>query len=181
MVSDDRIAPLPKHLLPLPICKIGAGGSANPAAVGAAKRKQDAAAVGGACRKRVMFAEPEGNQGSRNQGAPSRSGSGLAATVQELIKSYVPSSIEKRPLWCRCCQFQAQTETEFNAHRESERHCQNVALERRASTCKLCRKQFTSPEQLKEHVKGRAHKERLESARARQSAQGENPRKFERI
>ncbi len=41
-------------------------------------------------------------------------------------------------------------------------------LEYKASRCRLCHKQFTSPPQLREHLQGRAHKMRLETLMAEQ-------------
>ena len=37
------------------------------------------------------------------------------------------------------------------------------------SYCNLCRKQFTSPDQLKEHLDGAAHKQKLADVKAKQS------------
>ncbi len=41
-------------------------------------------------------------------------------------------------------------------------------LERKVSYCRMCRKQFTSPPQLREHLQGKAHKLRLETLLAKQ-------------
>jgi hypothetical protein len=43
--------------------------------------------------------------------------------------------------------------------------------ERKMSYCRLCHKQFTSPEQLKEHLKGKGHVQKLEGVRAKQQGQ----------
>ena len=44
--------------------------------------------------------------------------------------------------------------------RESEEHQIMAKLEREASYCSLCKKQFTSPNQLEEHKKGKWHQMR---------------------
>jgi hypothetical protein len=179
---DERILPLPKYLLPLPACNIGRSGAVHNDNF---KRKmafdetadQNDTISGSVTKKRVMFATSDENIRHPRS-------SGLSATVQDLIRNYVPSSLEKRPLWCRCCQYQAQSEAEFISHKSSERHEDNVALERKASTCKLCRKQFTSPDQLKEHIKGKSHRDRLESMQGKQrhmDVNGNRPMKFERL
>ena len=58
-------------------------------------------------------------------------------------------------------------EQEFFGHKQSDFHKTAVEVERKASYCKLCRKQLTSPEQLKEHLTSRPHKERMDRARSR--------------
>jgi hypothetical protein len=102
-------------------------------------------------------------------------GNGLEKSIREMLRNYKPTSAERRPFWCRICSFQANNEEEFYQHRESELHQLTSRQERKMSTCKLCRKEFTSPEQLKEHLKGKGHTERLEMLKSKQ-----NGRKFER-
>jgi hypothetical protein len=111
-------------------------------------------------------------------------GSGLARTVQDLIKSYIPTSSERRPFWCRVCSYQGLSENDFFQHKESESHKFAADLERKASKCKLCRKQFTSPDQLKEHLKGKLHLETLQRTKEKQyieTSSGKKNVKFERI
>lgn len=50
---------------------------------------------------------------------------------------------------------------ELSSHKKSELHRVGVEKERKLSYCKLCRKQFTSPEQLKGHLSGKPHQELL--------------------
>ena len=80
-----------------------------------------------------------------------------------MLRNYKPTSSERRPFWCRICSFQASNEQEFLQHRASEIHQLATQQERKMSKCKLCRKEFTSPEQLKEHLKGKAHTERFKN------------------
>ena len=136
--SDDAIKPLPQHMLPAP----------------ASKRKL---------------------RHERN-----RAESGLAATVRELMEGET-SSLKAKPtvkeftaqyeahshksLYCRVCEFQAETKGELEAHWASAPHKELARIELKASFCNLCKKQFTSPAQLREHLSGRQHHERLQSAK----------------
>jgi hypothetical protein len=65
---------------------------------------------------------------------------------------------------------------EFQNHMHSTDHKERVELEEKACFCRLCRKQFTSPLQLSEHLKGKAHKEllqrRMKSSRKLQPSSG---------
>lgn len=108
------------------------------------------------------------------QAPPPKQQSGLEKSIREMLKNYKPTSSERRPYWCRICCYQGQNEQDFFQHRESELHKLASQQERKMSTCKLCRKEFTSPEQLKEHLKGKAHIERLEYMKSKQ-----NGRRFE--
>jgi hypothetical protein len=84
------------------------------------------------------------------------------AAVRELMANYVPSSIERKPFWCRVCLFQGKGATEFEAHSRTKDHKLKVAVEARLCSCAPCRKKFTSPEQLKEHLGGKLHRETME-------------------
>lgn len=115
--------------------------------------------------KRARVVEHEGRKegvGIHRPAQQKLASTGLSKTVQELIRSYVPASHEKKAFYCRCCQYEGSSEEDFFSHRESPVHHAAVELERKASFCRLCRKQFTSPEQIKEHLKGKAHKQNLE-------------------
>jgi hypothetical protein len=74
---------------------------------------------------------------------------------RELMNTYETSS--HRSLYCRVCAYQAESEEGFMVHRQSSEHTDKVSTERRLTACQLCRKQFTSAYQLKEHIKGKAH------------------------
>ena len=75
--------------------------------------------------------------------------------------NYVPSSVEHKPFWCRVCLFQGKDTTDLEVHKESREHKMTVAVEARLCSCGPCRKNFTSPEQLKEHLGGKLHRERM--------------------
>jgi hypothetical protein len=169
MNAADRIQKLPSHMLPLPHCSKGDRGKPKPAsrvAFQLGPNDKEAKPISG--KKRVRASE---NESSSQAGQPPRPppparpamSAGLAKTVQELIRSYVPASLEKKAFYCRSCQHQAVDEEEFFAHRETPSHLEAADLERKASFCRLCRKQFTSPEQIKEHLKGKAHKLKMEA------------------
>ena len=87
---------------------------------------------------------------------------GLEKTIREMLKNYKPSSSEKRPFWCRVCQYQAVDMTDFDSHKSSQEHSLAAKIERKMTFCKLCKKQFTSMEQMKEHLKAKKHKDLLE-------------------
>ena len=132
-VIDERITPLPPTLLPGAECKLP---------VESARKRSK---VNDRVAKRVG-----GESGRRRV-------SGLDATVVEMLRNYQPSSSERRPFWCRICRYQGGDEADLVRHRASESHRRAIRVERRLSFCSKCRKQFTSPSQLKEHLKGKAH------------------------
>ncbi|KAL7569335.1 hypothetical protein ACA910_016877 [Epithemia clementina (nom. ined.)] len=108
---------------------------------------------------------------------PTAAPSGLEKAVQEVLSGYVPRSAERMPFYCRVCQKQYSSETEFFEHRKTQFHLVAAEAERKASYCKLCRKQLTSPAQLKEHLKSKPHKERLQrvsSSSSSNAARGNN-------
>lgn len=74
------------------------------------------------------------------------------------------------PFYCRPCATQFANLQEWEDHRATDAHKEATRLERKASYCKLCRKQLTSPLQLKEHLKSRPHRERLDRMRGTQSS-----------
>lgn len=92
------IPPLPAHLLPPPECK-GKGGSSDKKK----KKKQKKTK-----REQQQDEEAEGEAAAADaaQGGGAGSG-GLEKTVEELLRDYVPASVEgKRPFYCRVCRFQ---------------------------------------------------------------------------
>jgi Zinc-finger of C2H2 type len=91
-----------------------------------------------------------------------KSNPGLEAAVRHVLQGYQPRSAERLPFYCRVCARQYDDTTTFEAHKQDEFHVTAVALERQASTCKLCRKTFTSPTQLTEHLQSKPHRERLQ-------------------
>jgi len=93
--------------------------------------------------------------------------SGLSKVVDEMLRNYTATSADRRPFWCRICQYQGTDLDDLNTHRQSALHTLAVKRERKLSYCRICKKQFTSPAQLTEHEKGKLHIERLESLKSR--------------
>jgi hypothetical protein len=168
--SEEKIVPLPRSLLPDPTC--GATRAKQEK-----RKKKEPIAPSGLRQQTQGLGHGLGHSHGREikQSQSQTIGNGLEKSIREMLKNYKPTSSERRPFWCRICSFQAQNEEEFYQHRESELHQLTSQQERKMSTCKLCRKEFTSPEQLKEHLKGKGHVERLETLKSKQ-----NGKKFER-
>lgn len=97
--------------------------------------------------------------------------SGLESTVRELLANYKPYSKEGIPFYCRICRIQSDDIDTYNEHNVCELHLLAVNIEKQMSYCKLCRKQFTSPEQLKEHVSGKNHKQHFAKIKSKQNIQ----------
>jgi hypothetical protein len=110
----------------------------------------------------------------QKQAKKSKVSAGLRDAVKEVLNGYVARSSERLPFYCRVCATQYKNEQEFFGHKVNDFHRAAVEVERKASFCKLCRKQFTSPVQLKEHISSRPHKERLGKVRARQERSNHN-------
>lgn len=87
--------------------------------------------------------------------------SGMEKTVREMLAHYEPASHDKKPFFCRVCSHQAGSMEELEEHKLSDFHAVAVKVERTRSFCKHCEKQFTSPDQLKSHMEGKAHKEKV--------------------
>jgi hypothetical protein len=106
-------------------------------------------------------------------------------SIQKVIREYVPSSHLKLPFYCRFCQFQGKDLEEYNQHIDpsNQSHTEQMKFHRKVCFCKVCKKQFTSPEQLKEHFSGKAHQERIEKRNQyynsnRNSSSGEQRRQM---
>jgi hypothetical protein len=175
-VTAERIAPLPKELLPLAVCRAVENTRGK-------RPRSELACASVETSKKVRFFDDHSVNSTINTGERMRNNqpSGLAKTVQEIIRSYVPASADKKPFWCRVCMFQGGNEQDLLDHRQTQPHREAVELERRASYCRLCRKQFTSPEQIKEHLRGKMHKQKLEDAKAGNQRNKERSVKLERI
>jgi len=93
---------------------------------------------------------------------------GLRKVVKELLVGYTPRSSEHLPFYCRVCSVQSENLETFVSHKKTEFHKIAVQEEKKASFCKLCRKQFTSICQMQEHLKSRPHKEKLNRVREKQ-------------
>lgn len=87
--------------------------------------------------------------------------SGMEKTVREMLSHYEPACHDKKPFFCRVCSHQAGSMEELEEHKLSDFHAIAVKVERTRSFCKHCEKQFTSPDQLKSHMEGKAHKEKV--------------------
>ena len=152
--ASDRIVSLAKTLLPtgkskkLKIDKEGEGGGANNSENMPMKKK-----------KRKM----DGTGSSNDNG---RVNEGLREAVKEVLSSYQPS--KHLPFYCRVCLEQSSDKDEFYRHKKSEFHRLAVQMEKKATFCKLCRKQFTSIIQMKEHLSSKPHKEKMDSVKLRQ-------------
>lgn len=140
LAKEESIKPLPASYLPAKRC--------NNLSTSSDKGNK---------RRKISFADERNGHSSSSGGQH-----GFLRTVKEAIDSYVPASHEKLPFHCRVCKFQGQNLEEFEAHRASEEHKVATSTENKICFCKLCRKKFTSPAQLSEHLKGKGHKERLE-------------------
>jgi hypothetical protein len=86
--------------------------------------------------------------------------------MDNAIDSYIPMSQKSRvPYFCRVCGMQCHDGEDFEKHMQSTTHREKERFDRQISFCHLCRKQFTSPDQLKEHKSGKWHQSRLGSRR----------------
>lgn len=68
----------------------------------------------------------------------------------------------KESNYCRACNFKAEDTEKLMLHRQTAEHREAASALQRASFCQLCKKQFTSPLQLREHIIGKAHKDKVE-------------------
>jgi len=152
LTDDLLIKPLPKYLLPAPNCT----------------KKYDTRSSEKKCKAtKVHFANNEDSIDDMKKSTNGSSGSvkrlktGLELTIEEHLKNYEPASVEKRPFYCRVCRYTGIDIDDLNKHRETEVHKLAFQKERKLSFCNVCHKQFTSPAQLKEHLKGNSHHERV--------------------
>ena len=63
---------------------------------------------------------------------------GMEKTIREMLKDYIPASVERKPFWCRICRFQGKDESDFFEHRKSEFHRTAVNIDMKMSYCQLC-------------------------------------------
>jgi hypothetical protein len=100
--EEAAIPPLPAHLLPPPECKGKGGGKSGKKKKKMTKKEQDALLPRPTTTDEAAVS---GGQEGREQGE--RRKEGLERTVEELLRDYVPASVEgKRPFYCRICRFQ---------------------------------------------------------------------------
>lgn len=157
--SLDRIEPLPKKFLPEPfpsVRKRNKNGDKDHTLKSQSIQKRN--------KKQISTIE-SGNEVTVSNASRA---SGLESTVREMLRYYEPVSGDRKPFYCRVCRFQGESLDTFNIHRESEAHKIASKIEEKMSSCKLCRKKFTSPAQLKEHLQAKPHKDRLQILRSRQ-------------
>eukprot|EP00986_Skeletonema_menzelii_P014346 scaffold9458_cov126-Skeletonema_menzelii.AAC.3 len=151
-VADERIVPLPQDALPQnkrrTLKNIDAGENGEP------KKSK---------KRKSMSSNP------KEEHAISE---GLKDAVNELLSNYVPSSHLKKPFYCRVCQHQSESESDFLSHKQSEFHKGAVQQEKKRTYCKLCRKQLTSIVQMEEHLKSRPHREKMDFVKSKQSGGG---------
>jgi len=82
--------------------------------------------------------------------------------VKQLLDAYVARSSRVLPFYCRICSMQSTNEEEFYAHRKSDSHHIAARSFQKATFCKACKKQLTSPVQMREHLASRPHKEKMQ-------------------
>lgn len=146
LVEGDKIKPLPKQYLPAARCNTSG--------------YSESAGKDGVTRKRAIRFQDEPTP-------EQQAISGMEKTVREMLSHYEPASHDKKPFFCRVCRHQAGSVEELEAHKLTDFHAVAVRVERSRSYCKHCEKQFTSPDQLKGHIEGKAHKEKVARMAAR--------------
>ena len=151
-VADERIVPLPQDALPQnkrrTLKNIDAGENGEP------KKSKKRKSMSSTPKEEHVISE------------------GLKDAVNELLSNYVPSSHLKKPFYCRVCQHQSESESDFLSHKQSEFHKGAVQQEKKRTYCKLCRKQLTSIVQMEEHLKSRPHREKMDFVKSKQSGGG---------
>jgi len=92
----------------------------------------------------------------------------IEENIRILLSQYQPiTSQEKIPFYCRICRKQSNDMESFIFHKQSDYHNIAIKMERNMRYCKHCDKEFTSPDQLKGHIEGRAHKEQVQRLASR--------------
>ena len=129
---DDRIPPLPAHLLP----------QAPP-------------------KKRHFDGPPQRTKPGTPEGAFARASPAQLQQAHRLVDACAASEKVKRELYCRLCAFQGSDLADLERHRRSDLHLLATRVWRDRSYCKLCRVQTTSPNELAVHLTCKKHKERL--------------------
>ena len=143
-LREERIAPLPSHLLPQ---------------VSEKKRAAaDRAAGGGAAAAKRPRHGPEA--------AFAAAAPAVVAEARKLVAAAARSEKVKLPFACRLCAFKGPSLEAFDAHRETELHKVATKVWKDESYCKMCRSQCTSPNELEIHLKSKKHLERLAELRA---------------
>ncbi len=147
---DDRIPPLPAHLLP----------QAPP-------------------KKRHFDGPPPRTRPGTPDAAFARASPAQLQQAHRLVDACAASEKVKRELYCRLCAFQGSDLADLERHRRSDLHMVATRVWRDRSYCKLCRVQTTSPNELAVHLTCKKHKERLaevENGRGRGGGRGRRGR-----
>ena len=135
---DDRIPPLPAHLLP----------QAPP-------------------KKRHFDGPPQRTKPGTPDAAFARASPAQLQQAHRLVDACAASEKVKRELYCRLCAFQGSDLADLERHRRSDLHLLATRVWRDRSYCKLCRVQTTSPNELAVHLTCKKHKERLAEVEGR--------------
>ncbi len=162
--ASESIVPLPKTLLPtsktkkLKIDRVSNDNDND---------NDNDSVSGGKKRKRSR-----GGNGTTTTTTTSKMNDGLRDAVKEVLSGYVARSSERIPFYCRVCSHQSDNHEDFVIHKRSEFHKAAVAVEKKATYCKLCRKQLTSIVQMQEHLESKPHRDRMDQVKARQRGRG---------
>ena len=140
---DDRIPPLPAHLLP----------QAPP-------------------KKRHFDGPPQRTKPGTPDAAFARASPAQLQQAHRLVDACAASEKVKRELYCRLCAFQGTDLADLERHRRSDLHMVATRVWRDRSYCKLCRVQTTSPNELAVHLTCKKHKERLAEVEGRRGRGG---------
>ena len=176
----DRIASLPKAYLPEPQLRKHRNNDDDDHKEKAnlkkqKKRKKDS--IDGSTSNSISSSGGTTNIDLSNP--PTKNGlSGLESTIREMLRNYQPLSGDKIPFYCRICRYQGTDLNDWNQHKLMPEHEIASEIELKMSYCKLCRKQFTSPAQLKEHLNAKPHKQKLKDIKEKQSQHEKQRAKF---
>ena len=155
-LEAERIAPLPKSALPQ-----------------MKKRKLkgidgDVSDDGNSSKKKKKKGKQAGSHNAENKEV----NDGLREAVKEVLSGYEARSHERIPFYCRVCSVQSKDMESFLAHKNTDFHKAAVKAERKATYCQACRKQFTSPVQMEEHLNSKPHHERMFFLRSKSQGVG---------
>ena len=142
--AEDRIRPLPKHLLP--------GFAVSSIAQKGKKRKRNS------------------DHESKARNHAKRDKHFWQKARMEAMKAYEPH--HNKSLYCRVCKQDFDNVELLFQHRTTPEHKEASRMERKLTYCNLCKKQFTSANQLSEHLKGKWHKQRASAMFNRSRGRG---------
>ena len=145
--DDDRIVPLPAHLLPETYAR-------------AKKYARQKSGRGHATLAHNVHNSSGGGRGNPNKARDhsKRDKYFWRSAREEAMKAYEPH--HNKALFCRLCRIDFVDADALFRHRGMQAHKDAAAMERKLTFCNLCKKQFTSVHQLSEHIKGKWHKQR---------------------